>query len=192
MNNAIQKQMINDFREAMQAGMDGIVRAGEIYVKAIDEDPRNADKFREEFADWVPASAWAQLEAVGRKWLHPRLLMGGVSDRRKSSLIKRLPYSLQSRVFSRERFPLLLPGGDVLNVDLLDATASQAEQLCNGEHIRNVGEQKAWMHARENQTQAIPAEPVEAMPYCIMDGKVSFRRGCILNRSEIKRLLQEM
>jgi hypothetical protein len=180
---------IADFRSALQAGINGIVAAAEVYVAAIDDDPRNADKFREEFADWVPASAWAQFEAVGRKWMHPRLLMGGVSDRKKAGLIKRLPYSMQDRIFKRERFPMLTASGDTLAVDIIEATPEQAEQICGGTSIRNLSEQRAWI---ESRAAAASDEPAEVMPYTVSDGRVTFRRGCVLNRTELKRLLQDM
>ena len=181
---------IAEFKTALQDGINGIVRASEIYVSALDENPRNADRFREEFAEWVPVSAWSQFEAVGRKWMHPRLLLGGVSDRKKAGLIKRLPYSMQERVFQRERFPLLTNAGEVLKLDIMEATSEQAEQLCNGTTIRNLSEQKAWIEAKS--VEYAQREPEEVLPYTVNGGRVTFRRGCILNRSEIKRLLQEM
>jgi len=189
MDKMIISSKIAEFRSALQDGINGIVKAAEIYVAALDDDPRNADRFREEFAEWVPASAWSQFEAVGRKWMHPRLLMGGVADRKKASLIKRLPYSTQDRVFKRERFPLLTADGSKLQVDILEATHEQAEQLCNGTAIRSLSEQKAWIESRASVAMT---EPAEVLPYTIGEGRVTFRRGCILNRSELKRLLQDM
>jgi len=180
---------IADFRAALQAGIEGIVKAAEIYVAALDEDPRNADTFRDEFAEWVPSSAWAQFEAVGRKWMHPRLLMGGVSDRKKSAAIKRLPYSMQSRIFKRERFPLLTADGDTLQVDLMEATGDQVDQLCGSDSIRSLSEQRAWI---ESKAAAKACDEAEVMPYTLYNGKVTFRRGCVMNRAELKRLLQEM
>jgi len=177
------------FRTAFNAGIEGIVKASEIYVEAIDQDPRNADKFREAFAEWVPSSAWSQFEAVGRKWMHPRLIMGGVSDRKKSSAIKRLPYSTQERVFNRERFDLLTADGDTLKVDLLEATADQTRQLCNGSTIRTLSEQRAWLESRA--TESVTTE-AEVLPYVVTGGKVTFRRAVTLSRSELKRLLTEM
>lgn len=180
---------IAEFKAALQQGIDGIVKASEIYVKALDENPKAGDVFRENLGDMVPASAWAQFEAVGRKWMHPRLLLGGVSDPKKASRIKRLPYSLQERVFNRERFTILTQGGDRMEIDMLEGTAEQVEQLCNGTSIRNVSEQKAWIESRK---AAVPADEVEPLPYTVTDGRVSFRRGCVMNRAEVKRLLQEM
>ena len=89
---------IEKFKTALTAGIDGIVRASEIYVAALDEDPRNGDKFRDALAEMVPSSAWGQFEAVGRKWMHPRLLMGVVADKKKemsfSSSLRLSPWRL--------------------------------------------------------------------------------------------------
>ena len=188
MSKSLAKQYIEDFRKHFAAGIEGIVRAGECYVAAIDENPHFADQFRNEFADSIPASAWGQFEAVGRKWMHPKLIMGGMSDPKKSALIKRLPYSTQERVFNRERFDLLTASGDTLQIDMLEATSDQVKQLCDGSAIRSISAQKAWLEA----TNTVTVERAETMPYTVRDGKVSFRRGVVLTRQELKRLLQDM
>jgi len=185
------EESVGKFRDALFAGIQGIVKAAEIYVAAIDDDPKAADLFRDQCADLVPASAWGQLEAVGRKWLHPRLIMGGMADRRKAACVKKLPYSLQERIFNRDRFPLLVSGGDLMQVDIMEATSEQVEQLCDGQAIRTIAEQKAYVEAKALYKRESP-EDTEPMPYTIQDGRVHFRRGVSMTRSEIKRLLQEM
>jgi hypothetical protein len=182
-------EQISKFQKAFQAGIEGIVEACEVYVKAIDDNPANADKFREHFADTIPASAWASFEAVGRKWMHPRLILGGVSDRKKNALIKKLPYSLQERIFKRERFPLLLDNGHTLEIDIMEATPEQAEQLCDGPTIRTTSAQKAWKEARPVEAEEAKAE---TLPYRIADGKIIFRRNTTLTRQELKRIVAEM
>lgn len=186
---AILETKIEKFREALTAGIEGIVTASEIYVEALEEDPRNADKFRSIFADWIPASAWKQFEAVGRKWMHPKLLMGGMSNRRKAHLVKSLPYSLQERIFSGERFPLLVGGGDVMQVTVMDATLDQVDQLFTQDGLRSLSGQKSWV---EETVLVESTETPEEMPYVIHGGAVTFRRGVRLTRAELKRLLQEM
>jgi hypothetical protein len=182
-------QAIQDFRAAFSSGIDSIVKAAEIYVRAIDDNPRNADKFKEAFADSIPNSAWSGFEAVGRKWMHPRLLMGGIANTKKSTIIKRLPYSMQDSVFKRERFDLLCANGDTLQVDVLEATPEQVEQIFDGTSVRSMSAQKAYIEARK-------AEPVktatEVLPYTISNGKVCFRRGVVLTRGEIKNILQAL
>jgi len=188
MSKALTTERVSAFREAIQAGIDGFVRAGEIYVEAIDEDPKAADEFREKFADTIPVAMWGKFEALGRKWMHPKLLMGGVTSGKKQTIIKRLPYSLQERVFERERFPLLLDGGDTLEVDVIEATDAQAEQLFDGSAVRSLSAQRAYMEARK----AAGGESFESLPYVVSGGKIRFRRNCEMSRAEIKRLLSEM
>ena len=178
--------MMDEFGRALAAGLEGFARAAAVYVAALDKDPRNADAFRDKFADVIPASAWSGFEAVGRKWMHPRLLMG--SGGRYASKIKRLPYSTQERIFEGERFEVTLPGGDVLKVDIREATPEQVEQLLDGTHVRTPSEQRAWMESRA----AVKSVDAEVLPYTMSDGKVTFRRGVSLTRAELKRILQEM
>ena len=187
---------ITAFSEALAAGLDGIVKASEIYVAALDESWENASKFQSAFEDKLPASAWKQFEAVGRKWMHPRLIMGGMTDRRKANKVKKLTYSTQERIFNRGKFPLLIAGGDSLEIDLMEATHDQVAQICDGSQIRSLSAQKAWLEERALQREERAArkqhKQTETLPYVIGKGRVVFRRGTALTRAEIKRLLQEM
>lgn len=187
MKKAIVRSDVKKFRDEFLKGIQGIVRASEIYVKSIDENPRNGDVFRKELGDWIPAAAWSQFEAVGRKWMHPKLLMGGMADRKKSTIVKRLPYSMQERVFSKERFELLTKDGDTLKIDVTEGTAEQAAQLFDGNTLRNIPAQKAYI-----ENQAPVKIQAEVLPYIISGGKITFRRGTILNKVELRRLLQEL
>lgn len=180
---------LKEFRTHFMSGIEGIVKAGEIYVEAIDDDPKNADRFKKEFAEWIPSNAWSQFEAIGRKWIHPRLIMGGMADNKKATRIKRLPYSLQERVFNKERFSLLVSKGEHMEVDMLEATFNQVEQLCNGNSIRNLAEQKAWM---EEQKVINREGKPELMPYTINGGKFIPRRYVEFTKTELKRILMEM
>ena len=180
---------VQEFKTVLIEGINGIVRASEIYVAAIDKDAEATDIFKQECSEFVPNTAWASFEAVGRKWMHPKLLMGGMTDRKKASFIKQLPYSTQEKIFNHQHFDLLVLNGETLNINVLEATREQVEQLCNGNTMRNLAEQKAWLESRASQKDT---EKPHLMPYTIMNGKVSFRKGTTLTRTEIKRLLQEM
>lgn len=179
---------IDEFKKALEAGINGIVEASQIYVKAIDEDPYCATDFQEAFADCVPNSAWANFEAVGRKWMHPKLLMGGIANRKKNAIIKNLPYSTQERIFEKERFDLLTVDGDKLQIDLLEATVPQMEQVCGDGSVRTMSEQRAWIE-QQKKNEKIEAE---TLPYVINANSVTFKRGTRLTRGELKRILQEM
>ena len=189
---AFQKNYIDRFREELTAGIEGMVRAAEIYVEAIDADPENIYLFQEAFDDLVPRAAWKRFEAVGRKWIHPKMMLGGISDRKKNALIAKLPYSAQSEVFAGKRFDLLTPEGETLKISPLEAPVSQVEQLVSSDgEIRTMASQKAFMVEKQKEP-AIRKATEDQMPYIITNGKVTFRRGVTLTRAELKRILQEM
>ena len=184
------QKYLNEFRKAFTLGIESIVQASEIYVKAIEENPKNADVFREEFSDSIPASAWSNFEAVGRKWMHPRLLLGGGG--RYSGNIKRLPYSTQERIFNGEKFDLLTTDGDKLKVDVRSVTPEQIEQLVDKTSIRTIAEQKSFLEARKKAVKENDENDVVMMPYVVRGGKVYFKANAILTKDEVKRLAMEM
>ncbi len=191
MNNEITKvDYINDFRNAFSDGLNSIVKASQIYVVAIDENPKIADDFVREFRDVIPATAWAGFEAVGRKWMHPRLLMGGGG--RYGSKIKRLPYSAQEQIFNGGRFDLLTNKGDTLSVDIRELEPEQVDQIIDNNHIRTLSEQRAWLENQRTSDEEEIVQLAEKPAYVISSGKVCFRRGITMTRNEVKRLLQEM
>jgi len=178
---------VKKFRDAFIKGIEGIVTAAEIYVASIDENPHNAEVFKKELGDWIPASAWSGFEAVGRKWMHPKLLMGGMADRKKNTIVKRLPYSVQEQVFNGGRFEYLTKDGRTLKVAILEATHDQAEQICDGGTIRNISAQKAYQE--RNPIKEVEAK-AEILPYTILGGKITFRRGTVMTKRELKRLME--
>lgn len=183
-------KVAQEFKEALASAIDGLVKAGEVYVKAIDIDPTVAERLQEEFKDVVPAQAWAQFEALGRKHIHPQLVLGGVSDSRKTNMIKGLPYSVQSRVFDDEKFELLVSGGDVLPISVLDATIDQCKQLIDssGGSLRSLKEQKAFLEELAIKDEFRP-QPV---PYKIGSGGVVFMKNTKMTKKQIQQLLQNL
>jgi len=183
-------QELSKFQDAFTRGLEGITEASKIYVDAIDDNPENSEKFREYFADSIPSSTWSSFEAIGRKWMHPRLLIGGMSDRAKAMLVKRLPYDEQSNIMEkRKRYPLLLIGGDTLEVSVQDATLEQVGQLIDGSTIRNLAAQKAFLEQAKTTKAIKESEP---LPYTLSDGRITFRRSVTLTKAELRRILAEM
>lgn len=178
---------IDEFKTALTAGIDGIVKAAEVYVKTVDLMPESADKFRAAAADF-PSRTWKMFEQIGRKQVHPKLLFGSGIEARTTAMLKRLPYSQQDAVFQGARFELLTAKGDKLNVSPLEATPEQVEQLCSGGVVRTVAEQKAYLSTPHKNTTSVSDLP----SYEIHGGKVSFRRGATLTRADLKNILAEM
>ncbi len=182
------EKILTDFKQALHEGINGFMKAGEVYVKAIEKDYTYGERLKEEFADMVPAKAWNQLEALGRKWIHPKLVLGGMSDPKKTNLVKRLPYSVQNKIFNSERFQLLVSGGDYLEVNFFDATYEQCKQLCGDGFMRSLSEQKSWLEQQKVKQEIKPEE----LPYHIIGGKITFRKNVSLTRAEMKQLLSQL
>ena len=84
---------------------------------------------------------------------------------------------------------MLIENGETLNVDLLEATSFQAEQICGDGSIRTISEQRAWL---EDQGREAVPEDADPMPYTIRGGSVVFRRGAVMTKQEIRRILMDM
>jgi len=190
MSNIVKRNFVSEFKKAFSGAIEGIVKAAEIYVAAIDEDPEIKTQFISECSGFIPAGAWAEFEAVGRKWKHPKLLLGGGGAH--SSLLKLLPYSDQEKLFSGERVDVLTATGDVLKVDINSATSDQAALLIDktNRRIRDIPAQKAYLESVK-PVKVIDVPSVE-MPYTITGGKVHFRAHTVLGRKEISRILKDL
>jgi hypothetical protein len=188
MNEVVKRDYVAEFKEAYVSALDRVQKMAEIYVAALDEDLKNKDRFVAECSSFVPANLWIELEAVGRKWKHPKMLLGNTSN---SSLIKVLPYSDQERLISGERVEMLTPSG-VLMVNIADATPTQASQIIDkaNRKIRDVAAQRLYIEAN-NKRPVVDVESVE-MPYTISGGKVHFKKGVTLTRKEIAAILREI
>jgi hypothetical protein len=181
---------ITAFRAAYNDARDGLLRAGEIYVAAIDEDPGRAREFRAAMPEF-PERIWSQLEAIGRHQVHPRLLLGDGGPHRER--IKRLPYNQQKQVLDGEPVELLVGDTDTLRVDVRNVTSEQASQLFAGDHLRTVAEQKVWLVDRQRKAQLLKGEPESTLPYHIRsDGKITFTKGVTLTKAELRNILQSM
>jgi len=182
------KDVLKDFQNALEDGINGFLRAGDVYVRAVDHDPDYGERLQEQFQHMVPSKAWNQLEALGRKWIHPKLLLGGMSDPKKTNLVKRLPYSTQTKVFNGGRFPLLVSNGDHIEVDLTDATYEQCKQICGQGTVRTLSQQKAYVEQAKLKQEIKPQE----LPYHINGGKITFRKNVSMSRAELKQLLNHL
>lgn len=185
-------EKVFEFKNAIQSGIDGIVKASEIYVEAIDADPDMQNRFQIETDGMFPSSAWKQFEAIGRKWIHPKLIFGGINNKQLSAEMKKAPFSIQNSIFNGLRFDLLLSDGDTLKVSPLELSYAQVQQLFDNGNIRTLSQQKAFIAQR--QTKLAERMTCDPMPlgYSISGGRVVFRADTILTRVEIKRILEEI
>lgn len=187
--NAVQKRVIETFRDAMQTGVEKICEAANIYVAAIDGDSAMKNVFMEA-CPGIPPGAWAGLEAVGRGILDRRLLWGGG---RAVSYLRRLPISAQ-RAALDGGVEMLTAKGEALRVMPEKMTTAQCCQVFAQDHIRDAGEQRAWIEAQavEHAQPVAMAALADALPWEVAGGKLIVRTPMTLTRRDIQRVLREM
>lgn len=179
------KEIIDLYRE----GVEAWTKAGEILVELVDEDPQTYDYIIQQ-EPRINTGVLSKLEQIGRKTLHPQLLMTSSPGYHK---LKRLPFSLQER-YTKERIPLLVhteSGTDVMLVDAKDMTKEQAAQVFDRDRVRTQSEQKAWLMQHESNERK-KHKPNPARAWRIKGRKVEFCEGATLTSKEIATILAQI
>lgn len=177
---------IQEFAKCVSDGIESWVRAGEIVAEILGADPSAIDRICNAIPG-LPKDVIYRFEAIGRKEIHPKLLLSGAPGIRR---LAAMPYSLQCTHVS-EPISLLIINGekhDTLMVETANLTSDQCRQVFANNHVRNLAEQRAWLESERKQ-QAIEHE-ASLVPYSICKGKVTFRTGCTMTRREIQHLLK--
>jgi len=181
-------EKIQSFASLCQQGIDAWIKAGEILVELVEADPQVFDKIIE-FEPRMTAGILGKFEMMGRKVLHPQLL---ISDSPGFEKLSQMPFSVQER-FLNEPIPLVVEtesGTDVLMVSAKNMTANQARQLFGKGRIRTEGEQKAWLVDQ----RAKHAKPVGSnIPaWSIRGGRVVFTEGATLSAGELATIITQL
>lgn len=178
---------------AIEGAANSIVEMANLYVAGIDQNPKWADIIKDRMSAVVPPRCWAQYEAIGRKWVHPQLVIGTGS--RNDAKLKRLAYSLQERIFTGERFELLTADGGTLLVDLRELDVGQIDQMIDGSEIRTLSAQKVYLESLRMK-QVREEEPEAGLPYRVVGKgrslRVVFDKKTSLTRDELRRLALEV
>jgi hypothetical protein len=183
-----QDEFIVQFIDLFRQGVEAWIKAGEILVELVENDPHVYDEIIER-CPTLNAGILGRFEQMGRKTLHPQLLLSASPgfDR-----LRKLPFSLQERYVS-EPVPVVVNtqhGTDILLIKAKDMTKEQASQVFAGNRIRTEGEQKALL-AQQESAKAAPA-PVRQSPYLIKGRKVEFREPIVLTASELAAILAQI
>ena len=180
-------KVFKEVSDAFQGGIKGIQKAADIYVKAIDEDPEIKTIFIAKFNHMITPPTWRSLELIGRKQVHPQLMLSGAANAR---YIKRLAYSDQEKILEGERHPCLLPNGDTIQVDLRTVDHKTADQMFSFDHIRSIADQKLWLEQRVPKRVEAAKNPNYEI---IHAGKtVRFLRPCEYTKKELEIIWRSM
>lgn len=188
MNITAQKQRISEFASLCQQGIDAWVKAGEILVELVEEDPSVFDKIIQ-FDPRLNHGILGRFEQMGRRVLHPQLLM---SDSPGYDRLSMMPLSVQERLI-KEPVPLVVEtdnGTDILLVSTRDMTTAQAKQVFAKDRVRTEGEQKAWLVDQ----RAKKAKPCGDNVPCwsIKGGRAVFNAGAALTAGELATILTQL
>ena len=183
-----QQQQIEKFITLFQEGVNAWIKAGEILVQMTEEDPHVYDYIIQK-CPTLNAGILGRFEQMGRKTLHPQLLLSASPG---FSKLSKLPFSMQER-YIEEPVPIIVHtenGTDVLLVQAKNMTKEQANQVFAPGRIRTEGEQKAWLM----QQRSMAAKPVGAAiaPWSIKGGRVVFNAGATLSAGELATIITQL
>lgn len=179
---------ITEFANLCQQGIDAWTKAGELLVELVEEDPKVFDKIIE-FNPQMNAGILGKFESMGRKVLHPHLLL---NESPGLDRLAEMPYSVQERFLS-ESIPLIVEtdsGPDVLMVSVKNMTRGQAQQIFGKGRIRTEGEQKAWL-VDQRSKKAKPAG-TNIPAWTIRGGRVFFNEGATLSAGELATIITQL
>ena len=180
------KQKITQFITLFKEGVDAWIKAGEILVDLVESDPHAYDYIIQSCPQ-LNAGILGRFEQMGRKTLHPQLLLTASPGFAK---LTRLPFSMQER-YIEEPIPLIVhtdDGTDVLLVKAKDMTKEQAAQVFAPGRLRTEGEQKAWLM----QQHSNHARPVTtSKPWSIKGSRIIIN-GLEFTRKELTAILAQM
>lgn len=187
LTNTAQNERIQTFIDLFKQGVEAWIKAGEILVELVEDDPHVYDYIIQE-CPTLNAGILGRFEQMGRKILHPQLLLSASPGFNK---LRRLPISMQERYIT-EPVPIIVhtgEGTDVLLVKAKDMTKEQADQVFAPGRIRTEGEQKAWLMEKASHA----ARPVGATscPWKIRGKQVEIG-GVLLSKTDLLSIAMQM
>jgi hypothetical protein len=183
-----QQDRIQQFITLFKEGVEAWIKAGEILVQMVEEDPYVYDYIIDQ-CPTLNAGILGRFEQMGRKTLHPQLLLTASPGFAK---LQKLPYSMQERYIT-EPVPIIVhtdEGTDVLLVNAKDMTKEQAAQVFAPGRVRTEGEQKAWLMQQRSNNARNVTESVQ-VPWKIKGSKVIIN-GVEFTRKQLHVILAEM
>jgi hypothetical protein len=185
---AVKDQKIREFASLCQQGIDAWIKAGEILVELVEDDPHVFDKIIS-VDPRMNAGILGRFEQMGRRVLHPQLLL---SDAPGFERLSQMPYSVQER-FINEPIPLVVQTGsgtDILLVSAKNLTSNQARQVFGKGRVRTEGEQKAWL--MDQRARKAKPSGTNIPAWTIRGGRAVFAEGATLSAGELAVIITQL
>ncbi len=187
-NIATTSQRIEQFASLVQAGIEAWYQAGQIVAQAVDEDDDFIEKLCARHPEFTPDFV-RRFEQIGRKLIHPRLL---ISDAPGCRRLARLGYPIQERALQKGVEVLVRSGNgwDTINVDVVNLTKEQAQQVFAHDHVRSAAEQRAYIESQQTFRMAPRIAPEES--FMIVRGTLVVNKSCSFTKTDLTRILKTM
>jgi hypothetical protein len=177
--------------ELIARGIEAWLEAGKVLVETLEQGV-TLDQLSE--TTRLSKGTLVQFEQIGRGTLYPRLLIrSGASPGARALL--RCGRSEQEQYCAEPLQLLVLRGEhqDVLRVPLDSLTPDQCKQIFSGSHIRDLGEQRAYL---ESQAEVLRVKRAAAIHdqagYTIKGNQVLFQKSTSLGRDDLIQILSRM
>jgi hypothetical protein len=176
---------IESFISLATQGVESLVKAGEMLVRILEEDPSAAEVIREK-APHITEGMLSLFVRIGQHSLRPELLFNSCPAYKR---LRYLPMPVQDAMLKNGRVALLGPGGDILQVRITDLTPRQTAQVFSNTGIRSKDEQSAYLR---HCSFSAPVPPEIEQPFTTSKGRCVINTPCILTRRDILRILNEI
>jgi hypothetical protein len=181
----VSNQYVSEFKGLWISGMEKLVQACNVYVTAIDSDPKAKQAFKDSMPK-INSCAWSRIESVGRNQMHYLLL---VDSSPAASKLRKLPYSEQRKAIE-VGCEVLTDTGDKLKVKSENLTVDMVNQVFANDHIRDIGAQRAFRESKKIVTKIKAEQPTEI--YKINGTKLEVYTHCSFTRQQLLNILQDM
>jgi hypothetical protein len=186
----IQKPLITEFVALVTQGIECWNKAGEIVVRLLDEHNMTIADIAET-SELLTEDIVTRFEQLGRKQLIPCLL---VADYPAARHLVRLPYSEQKRAVETSVDLLVCEGKEtsVLKVSVENLTPTQCRQVFDGDQVRSIGAQRAWLEDRRATQEIRDVLSSPGALYQVRGRKVVFKRPCELSAGQLAQIISEI
>lgn len=190
MKKTIQKPLITEFVALITQGIECWNKAGEIVVQLLDEHGMTISDIAET-SDFLTEDTVTRFEQLGRKQLIPNLL---VADYPASRHLMRLPYSEQKRAIETSVDMLVCEGKEtsVLKVSVENLTPAQCRQVFDGDQIRSIGAQRAWLEDKRGAQEIKDLLEQPTSIYQVRGKRIIIRRPCELTSGQLAQMIAEI
>jgi hypothetical protein len=190
MTKTIQKPLITEFVSLITQGIECWNKAGELVVQLLDEHQMTISEIAET-SEFLTEDIVTRFEQLGRKQLIPRLL---VADYPAARHLVRLPYSEQKRAVEASVELLVLEGKEhsLLKVAVENLTPAQCRQVFDGDQIRSIGAQRAWLEDKRSAQEIREVLDTPTPIYQVRGKRVVIKRPCELTAGQLAQIISEI